>query len=158
MKLQYEIAPRNILRIKVINRDVEQSWTLRQSHSAEKWAATFRAVAHALDPDGNRADIHGHTQELYTPDGPAVKRNTVESPERLQLRLQAEQALAGAAAAKAIEAGDESEVARVPEVVVQEGIGWQTSGFATTQAPSAAIDGTVYETTQYRKDRSNWVK
>lgn len=156
MKISYGVKERNILHIKVTDRDGERSWVIRQSHGAARWAAIFAEISATLDPQpvAELAPLAVRLAQAPTADP------TGEPPERLRLRLQADAARAGASAAKAIMGGDEGEVAKLPEVDARQSAGEHTdaSGFKQLDAASAAIDGTVYDVKQYRSDRSNWTK
>lgn len=159
-----------VLRITVKDGRREQSWVVRQSHKPEVQANTFAEIAEAL---GMKAIVPPLQSAPYPTDFEALaaadhglnverlaRQRMFESPERTELRKQAEAVLAGAVAAKAIQDSDEGVVGRLPEVMGRESEEQvtDTRGFQTLPAAAVAVDGSVYKDEDYRTDRSNWVK
>lgn len=168
MKTTWEIE-NGALRITVKDGKREQTFTFRKSHTPKVLADGFATIAEVLGlpapkvlvqyPDGVRdASAYGLGLPGALPrDGSASNANAdVEPPERAELRRQAEAARANAEWAHAT--NDEDTMAAIGSKLPEFKAAGDTTGFSVLPPPSAAIDGTVYDNTQYRKDKSNWVK
>lgn len=156
MKTTWEIE-NGALKVTVKDGRQEQTWTLRKSHKPEVLADIFSRVALAIDPPLHSApvDSRGLPSRLGGTDWTGATVNA-EPPERAALRKQAEAAKANAEWAHAT--NDEDTMAAIGSKLPEFKAAGDTTGFNVLPPPSAAIDGTVYDNTQYRKDKSNWVK
>lgn len=161
MKTTWEIE-NGALKITVKDGSTEKSWILRKSHAPEKLGAAFFELAKALGPIAVASGPGVMPKALYM-SGRVEKDGSYsdftperEPPERAALRKQAEEAKANAEWAHAT--NDEDTMAAIGSKLPEFKAAGDTTGFSVLPPPSAAIDGTVYDNKQYRKDKSNWVK
>lgn len=157
MKTTWEIE-NGALKITVKDGKREQTFTFRKSHSPQVLADGFATVAEVL---GLNLVKHTLRDAVITTSAPQTLHSyrggpAPEPPERAELRRQAEAAKANAEWAHAT--NDEDTMAAIGSKLPEFKAAGDTTGFSVLPPPSAAIDGTVYDNKQYRKDKSNWVK
>lgn len=166
MKTTWEIE-NGALKITVKDGKREQTFTFRKSHTPQVLADGFATIAEVLGLNVAECALpHALPTALdklmnakpvaYVGAATGGIPVPLEPPERAELRRQAEAAKANAEWAHAT--NDEDTMAAIGSKLPEFKAAGDTTGFSVLPPPSAAIDGTVYDNTQYRKDKSNWVK